>query len=138
MSTKPTRLIFVNLPVRDLDASKAFFSKLGFTFNAQFTDEKAACMVINDGASYAMLLTEPFFRSFTKRQPCDTSSQTEAMIALACDSKEEVDSMLATAVGAGGAEAGPAQDHGFMYGRSFYDPDGHHWEIFWMNPAHVQ
>ncbi len=129
-----SRKIFVNLAVRDLPASKAFFTALGFTFNPQFTDEKAACMVVSDEA-FVMLLSEPFFRTFTKQQPCDTSTHTEGLFALSCASRAEVDELVAKAMAAGGRPAMPAQDHGFMYGGSFYDVDGHHWELVWMDPA---
>ena len=132
-----SRKIFVNLPVRDLKKTMAFFSALGFSFNRQFTDDKAACMVISDEA-YAMLLTEPFFKTFTKREVCDTGRATEALIALSCESREEVDKLVKTALANGGAPAMPPQDHGFMYGHSFYDVDGHHWEVLWMDPAFVQ
>jgi hypothetical protein len=114
-----------------------FFRTLGFTFNPQFTDEKAASMIVSDDA-YFMLLSEPFFKGFTKREIADTATHTEAMFALACNSKQEVDEMVRKAIDAGGAHAGETQDHGFMYGRSFYDLDGHHWEVFWMDPNHVQ
>ena len=132
-----SRKIFVNLPVRDLKKTMAFFSALGFTFNRQFTDDKAACMVISAEA-YAMLLTEPFFKTFTKREVCDTGRATEALIALSCESREEVDKLVKTALANGGAPAMPPQDHGFMYGHSFYDVDGHHWEVLWMDPTFVQ
>jgi predicted lactoylglutathione lyase len=132
-----SRSIFVNLAVRDLDKSKAFFSALGFTFNAQFTDEKAACMVLSD-KGYVMLLSEPFFRGFTKKEPCDTSTSTEALLALSCESRAEVDELVQKAIDAGGSHAMDSQDHGFMYGWSFYDLDGHHWEVLWMDPANVQ
>lgn len=132
-----SRKIFVNLPVRDLQKTMAFFSALGFSFNPQFTDEKAACMIISSEA-YAMLLTEPFFKTFTTREVCDTSRATEALIALSCDSREEVDRLVKTALDNGGAPAMPSQDHGFMYGHSFYDIDGHHWEVLWMDPSFVQ
>jgi predicted lactoylglutathione lyase len=131
------RKIFVNLPVRDLKKTMAFFSALGFSFNRQFTDDKAACMVISDEA-YAMLLTEPFFKTFTKREVCDTNRATEALIALSCESRAEVDLLVTTALANGGSPAMPSQDHGFMYGHSFYDVDGHHWEVLWMDPAFVQ
>ena len=131
------RKIFVNLAVRDLEKSKAFFSNLGFEFNPKFTDDKAACMVLSEDG-YVMLLTEPFFRGFTKRQPADTSKVTEALIALSCDSKAEVDEMVRKAIDGGGKHAMDAQDHGFMYGWSFYDLDGHHWEVMWMDPNAVQ
>jgi predicted lactoylglutathione lyase len=114
-----------------------FFSALGFTFNPQFTDDKAACMFISEEA-YVMLLAEPFFRTFTRRQPCDTTTQTEALCALSCDSRAEVDQIVRKAIDAGGAHAMDPMDHGFMYGWSFYDPDGHHWEVLWMDPSAVQ
>jgi predicted lactoylglutathione lyase len=85
-----------------------------------------------------MLLAEPFFRTFTRREPCDTTRQTEGLFALACESRDEVDAMVRKAVAAGGTHAMDPQDHGFMYGWSFYDPDGHHWEVFWMDPKTIQ
>jgi uncharacterized protein len=132
-----SREIFVNLSVRDLARSMDFFKSLGFTFNLQFTDDKAACMVISDKA-YIMLLTEPFFRGFTKREPCDTTKATEAMLALSCESRAEVDQLVRKAIDAGGSPAMDPMDHGFMYGWSFYDLDDHHWEVLWMDPAAVQ
>ena len=132
MSTPNARKMFVNLAVRDLQRSVDFFTKLGFTFNPKFTDENATCMVVNDDA-YVMLLVEPFFKTFTKRQICDTKTQTEGLFALSAASREDVDRLVKTAVGAGGSYAVDKQDHGFMYGWSFYDPDGHHWEVFWMD-----
>jgi len=137
MSSKPARKIFVNLPVKDLKKSMDFFSALGFDFNLQFTDDKAACMVIS-GEAFVMLLSEPFFRTFTKREPCDTSRQTEAMLALSCESRAEVDQLVRKAIDAGGSHAMDPMDQGFMYGWSFYDLDGHHWEVLWMDPAAVQ
>ena len=137
MSAPAARKMFVNLPVRDLKKSMAFFSALGFTFNPKFTDENAACMIISD-EGFAMLLAEPFFRTFTERQPCDTSRHTETLIALSCSSRGEVDDLVKKAIAAGGTHAMDAKDHGFMYTWSFYDPDGHHWEVFWMDPAAVQ
>ena len=137
MANHQSRKLFVNLPVRDLQKSMNFFSSLGFTFNPQFTDEKAACMVIS-GEAFVMLLSEPFFKGFTKRQVADTSKTTEALFALSCDSKQEVDQLVRKAIDAGGAHAMDPQDHGFMYGWSFYDIDGHHWEVLWMDPKHVQ
>jgi predicted lactoylglutathione lyase len=126
------RMMFVNLPVRDLQRSKAFFAKLGFTYDPRFTDDKAACMVVSDVA-YVMLLQEAFYRTFTNREPCDTTRQNEGLVALSCESRAEVDALVRTALEAGGAQAMPPQDHGFMYERSFYDPDGHHWEVLWMD-----
>ena len=133
MTTNGSRKLFVNLAVRDLKKSMAFFSMLGFTFNPKFTDDNAACMVIGSDA-YAMLLTEPFFRRFTTRLPCDTAHHTEALLALSCGSRAEVDETVKKAVAGGGGHAMDPQDRGFMYGWSFYDPDGHHWEVFWMDP----
>jgi predicted lactoylglutathione lyase len=131
------RQLFVNLAVRDVAKSMAFFSVLGFTFNLKFTDDNAACMIINDDA-FVMLLAEPFFRTFTKREPCDTRSQTEGLFALSCDSRDVVDAMVHRAVDSGGSYAMDPIDHGFMYGWSFYDLDGHHWEVLWMDPAAAQ
>lgn len=136
MTNNHSRNIFVNLAVRDLERSKAFFSKLGFGFNPKFTDEKAACMILNETAS-VMLLTEPFFRTFTTDEVCDTSTQTEGLFALSCNSCSEVDDMVRTAIASGGKQAMDPQDHGFMYGWSFYDPDGHHWELIWMDPKGI-
>jgi predicted lactoylglutathione lyase len=133
MTTDASRKIFVNLAVRDLARSMDFFNKLGFRFNPQFTDDKAACMIISDEA-FVMLLSEPFFRTFTKRQLCDTGSHTEGLFALSCESRAEVDEMVNNAVAAGGKHAMDPMDHGFMYGWSFYDLDGHHWEVMWMDP----
>ena len=134
MATK----IFVNLPVKNLDKTKEFFSKLGYSFNHQFTDEKAACMVISQDI-YAMLITEKFFKTFTpKKEIADASKITEVIVALSAESKDEVNILIDKALAAGGKEARPAEDHGFMFGRSFEDPDGHIWEVFWMDPAHVQ
>ena len=131
------KMIFVNLAVKDLDKSMAFFKALGFTFNPQFTDKTAACMVISEH-NYSMLLTHEKFRGFSKKEIADTSKVNEVMTALALDNKEAVDRMVDAAVKAGGAEPRPPTDLGFMYGRSFTDLDGHIWEPFWMNPAHVQ
>jgi predicted lactoylglutathione lyase len=133
---RTARKLFVNLAVRDLKKSMDFFAGLGFTFNPKFTDDNAACLVVSEDACF-MLLTDPFFRSFTAREPCDTTRQTEALLALSCESRDEVDEMQRKAIRAGGQPAMPSQDHGFMYASSFYDLDGHHWEVFWMNPARV-
>ena len=129
-----SHMLFVNLAVRDLERTKAFFRELGFDFNPQFTDETAACMPLNEGA-FVMLLTEPKFREFTRNRPCDTSTHTEALLALSVDSREAVDRMVETVEALGGREAMPPQDHGFMYQRSFYDLDGHGWQVMWMDPA---
>ncbi|HWL71291.1 MAG TPA: VOC family protein [Geminicoccus sp.] len=132
MATK----IFVNLPVKDLDRSMAFFRSLGFDFNPQFTDETAACMVIADDI-FAMLLTEPKFREFTPKQICDTRTSTEVLIALSRDSREAVDQMVAAAVAGGGSTYSEPKDHGFMYYHAFSDLDGHNWEVVYMDPAAV-
>jgi len=137
MTQKQSRKTFINLPVRDLKRSKEFFSKLGFEFNLQFTDDNAACMVISQDAC-AMLLAEPYFKTFTKKEVGDSTKQTAAIIALSCETKEEVDEILKKAVSAGGKPAMEPTDHGFMYGRSFYDVDSHHWEVFWMDPKTAQ
>lgn len=134
MSEKAVRHIFVNLAVRDLERSKTFFTELGFELNLHFTDEKAACVVVNEFAA-VMLLKEEFFRTFTKRTLCDTSRMTEGLFALSCQSRADVDAMVKKAIEAGGAPAMDPVDHGFMYASSFYDPDGHHWEVLWMDPA---
>lgn len=131
-------MIFVNLPVKDLEKSKAFWEKLGYSFNPQFTDENAASLVISDNI-YAMLLKEDFYKTFTNREIADTSRAEETQITLSVDSREEVDRMLEKALAAGATEPKPPQDmEGFMYSRSFRDPDGHHWDYVWMNPSAVQ
>jgi uncharacterized protein len=134
--TKP-RKIFVNLAVSNLDRSKAFFAALGFEFDPRFTDEKAACMILSE-EGLVMLLRRDFFEGFTKREVCDTRTHTEALLALSCSSREEVDAMVKRAIDAGGTHAMDPIDQGFMYGWSFYDLDGHHWELFWMDPAALQ
>ncbi|MES2765807.1 MAG: VOC family protein [Bacteroidota bacterium] len=129
--------IFVNLPVKDLNKSVEFFTKLGFTFNAQFTDENATCMIVGEN-NFVMLLVEKFFKTFTKKEIADATKTTEAIIALSMDTRERVDEIGDKALAAGGKESNETQDHGFMYTRSFQDLDGHIWEIFYMDPAHVQ
>jgi predicted lactoylglutathione lyase len=130
--------MFVNLPVKDLPKSMAFFRRLGFDFNLQFTDEKtAACMVISE-ENYAMLLTHEYFKSFTPKTICDATQSSEVLIALSRESRAQVDEMVAQAVTAGGSTYAAAKDHGFMYQHGFQDLDGHIWEVFWMDPAAVQ
>ena len=129
--------IFVNLPVHDLAASKAFFARLGFTFNAQFTDETAAAMVISD-TIYAMLLTHEKFRQFTPKALADARTTSQMLIALSRDSRQEVNAMFDKAIAAGATEVRPTDDHGFMMSRAFNDLDGHIWEIMWMDPSFVQ
>ena len=132
--TKTTRKIFVNLPVQDLGRAMEFFRSLGFDFNMKFTDDKAACMIVSEEA-FVMLLTEPFFRTFTKRELWSRDTETEGLFALSCTSRAEVDEMVSKAIVAGGKHAMEPTDHGFMYGWSFYDLDSHHWEVYWMDPA---
>jgi hypothetical protein len=127
--------IFVNLPVKDLKRSMDFFKHLGFSFNPQFTDEKAACLVINDGSIYAMLLTEPMFKTFTKKEIADASKTTEVLIALDAESREKVDELVKKAVEAGGSTYAKPADHGWMYQHSFADPDGHQWELLYMDES---
>jgi predicted lactoylglutathione lyase len=127
-----TTQIFVNLPVKDLSRTVDFFKKLGFAFNAQFTDENATCMIINDNI-FVMLLVEKFFKSFTKKEICDTTKDTEVIIALSTKSREKVDEMMQKVFKAGGKESREPQDHGWMYGRSFQDINGHLWEIIYMD-----
>ena len=134
MADTRSRKMFVNLAVKDLKKSVAFFTTLGFRFNPKFTDDNATCMIVGEDA-YVMLLTEPFFKGFTKRELCDTTRQTEGLFALSCESRAEVDQFFRTALDAGAKPAMDPQDHGFMYSQSFYDIDGHHWEVFWMDPA---
>jgi predicted lactoylglutathione lyase len=137
MTQQSSRMIFVNLAVRDLAKTKEFFARLGFTFNPKFGNDSAACMIVNEQSS-VMLLGVPFFQGFTKKQPCDTTTHNEAILSLSCNSRAEVDEMVAKAIEAGGTHAMPATDHGFMYDWSFYDLDGHHWEAFWMDPQAPQ
>lgn len=126
-------MIFVNLHVKDLPKSREFFGKLGYNFNDQFSDENAACLVIDDNIC-VMLLVEPFFKTFTKKEIADTSKTTEVLVALSADSREQVDELVDAALAAGGQAASDANDQGFMYGRSFEDLDGHIWEVMWMDP----
>ncbi|MER6504077.1 VOC family protein [Streptomyces sp. NPDC001455] len=131
-----SQMIFVNLPVKNLEAAKTFFGELGYSCNPQFSDENAACLVISD-TIFAMLLTESRFKDFTKKEIADTSRTTEVILALSAESREKVDEMADTALASGGSPAGETMDFGHMYGRSFQDPDGHIWEVIWMDPAAV-
>ncbi|HMF86820.1 MAG TPA: VOC family protein [Gemmatimonadaceae bacterium] len=136
--TTPTmrHKLFVNIPVGDLQRSIEFFETLGFTFNPQFTDATATCMLVGEDA-YFMLLVKDRFTGFSKRPLGDPRTETNALFAISVDSRQEVDAMVEKAVAAGGSHAVEPQDHGFMYGSSFYDLDGHHWEVFWMDPSAV-
>lgn len=128
--------IFVNLPVKDLDRSIEFFTRLGYTFNPQFTDEKASCMIVSENI-FVMLLVEEYFSTFTNKAVADARQSTEAIICLSEESRERVDALVATAVAAGGAVPRASQDHGFMYQHGFEDPDGHLWELVYMEPSAV-
>ena len=133
MATK----IFVNLPVQDLNRTVEFFTKLGFSFNPQFTDENATCMVIGEDI-FVMLLIEKFFKSFTKKEICDATKDAEVIVALSAESRENVDQMINRVIQAGGRESREPQDHGWMYGRGFQDIDGHLWEVIYMDVSAVQ
>ena len=132
-----SRQIFVNLPVKDLKKSMEYFNRLGFTFNPQFTDETAACMVISE-AIYAMLLTHAKFKEFTSKEISDATKSTEVLVCLSCESRAEVDKLADEALAGGGQMAHEPMEYGFMYGRSFHDLDGHIWELIWMDPNAVQ
>jgi predicted lactoylglutathione lyase len=124
--------IFINLPVRDLDRSKAFYESLGFTINQQFSDETGACVVISD-TIFVMLLTHDKFKQFTPKEIADAHKTTEVLNALSVASKERVDELMELALNNGGTQNGQTQEYDFMYGRDFNDPDGHIWELFYMN-----
>jgi uncharacterized protein len=130
-----SKMIFVNLPVRDLKASTAFYTALGATLNPQFSGEKSSCMMFSDTIS-VMLLTHEHYRQFTQRPIGDAKRASQALLALSADSRDAVNATLSQASSAGGrADPNPAQDHGFMFGRSVEDPDGNVWEIMWMDPS---
>ena len=132
MSTK----IFVNLPVKNLDKSIEFFTQLGFSFNPQFTDETATCMIVSDQI-FVMLLTEEKFKTFTPNAICDATKSTEVLLCLSAESREAVDAMVSKAIAAGGTTYKEPQDHGFMYGHGFQDLEGHIWEIMFMEPSAI-
>ncbi|KQV09876.1 MULTISPECIES: VOC family protein [unclassified Kitasatospora] len=127
-------MIFVNLPVKNLDKSIGFFEAMGYSFNPQFTDETASCLVISD-TIYAMLVTEARFKDFTRKPVADATAATEVIVALSADSRAEVDELVDKAMAAGGRSAIDPMDLGFMYSRSFQDLDGHQWEYVWMDEA---
>ena len=133
MATK----IFVNLPVKNLKNSIEFFTKLGFSFNPQFTDDTATCMIVSDDI-FVMLLTEAKFKTFTPKEICDTTKSTEVLVCLSIESRENVDAMVRKAVSAGGSTYNAPQDHGFMYAHGFQDLDGHIWEVIYMEASAVQ
>lgn len=132
-----TRKIFINLPVRDIERSKIFFANLGFSFDPQFTDEQAACLVIGENI-YAMLLREDFFATFTQKPISDAMQSTEVLIAIDVESREAVDDMVHIAEVSGGVVYNDPQDHGWMYQHGFADLDGHQWEVLYMDETQVQ
>lgn len=125
--------IFVNLPIQDMARSQAFFRALGYDFNPQFTNEQGAALVLGENL-FAMLLVEPFFQTFTQKKIIDAHDSVEVLTCLSCSSREEVDTLVAKARAAGATVPNPPQDHGFMYGHSFADLDGHVWELMHMDP----
>jgi predicted lactoylglutathione lyase len=129
--------IFVSLPVTDLNQSIEFFTRLGFSFNPQFTDETATCMIVSDDI-FIMLLTHDKFKAFTPKDICDATRSTEVLLCLSCATREEVDEMVRKAVAAGGTTYNEPQDHGFMYGHGFQDLDGHIWELIYMEPSSIK
>ncbi|MGW3665291.1 VOC family protein [Streptomyces sp. NPDC005141] len=133
----PGRMLFVNIPVADLERSKAFFAELGFSFNPKFTDETAACMLVGEQA-FVMLLSREKFAEFAKLPMADPTTHTLALYCFSVSSRDEVDTVSAAALAAGGSEADGAEDYGFMYSRSFFDLDGHGWQVMWMDPAAVE
>ncbi|WP_447920178.1 VOC family protein [Achromobacter aegrifaciens] len=128
--------IFVNIPINDMQKSQAFFKSLDFTFNPQFTNDQGACMEVGENI-YAMLLVKDFFQTFTGKPVADATKTTEVLIALSCESRAEVDDLVARAVAAGGTAPRQPQDHGFMYAHGFEDLDGHVWELIYMVPGEV-
>jgi predicted lactoylglutathione lyase len=137
MATSP-KMIFVNLPVGDLDRSKTFYEDLGFRNEPKFTNDAAAMMVLSDTIS-VMLLTKPFYATFTRKAIADAHNSSQVLLAISCEDRTAVDRITDAAAAAGGkADVSAKQDTGFMYGRSFEDPDGHHWEPLWMDPAFAE
>ncbi|MFI6349864.1 VOC family protein [Streptomyces sp. NPDC050560] len=132
-----TQMIFVNLAVSDVETSKKFFTDLGYTINKQFCSEDTASVVISD-TIIAMLLEKSRYQEFTKKQIADSTTTSEVMLCLSAESREKVDELVDRALTVGGSPAGEKQDMGFMYGRSFDDPDGHTWEVVWMDPAALE
>lgn len=129
--------VFINLSVTDLERSTAFYSALGWNVNPLFSNENGACIVISEHI-YAMLLLPSFFSTFTSKKIIDARTHVQGLFAVSCEDREKVDELMSEGLAAGGAEAAPAQEHGFMYARDLEDPDGHVWELFWMDPAAAQ
>ncbi len=128
-----TTQMFLNIPVKDLDRSKAFFARLGYTFDAKFSNEQGACMIVDQNI-FVMLLVEAFFQTFIKKTICNARTSTEAIICLSMDSRAKVDEIVRDALAAGAAATREAKDHGFMYEHGFEDLDGHLWEFVCMEP----
>ena len=128
--------IFLNLPVKDLEKSIQFFTQLGFSFNPKFTNDQGTCMIIGD-KSFAMLLTEEFYKTFTNKAICDASKSSEVLISISVESREKADDIIAKVLKAGGSEYMEAKDYGWMYQRSFLNLDNHHWEVFFMDESQM-
>lgn len=126
--------IFVNLPVRDLKRSRHFFESLGYEFNPQFTNDQGGCLVLGENL-FVMLLVEPFFQTFTSKKVADATSTTEVIVCVSCDSRAQVEALVAKAIALGATRPRPAQDHGFMYQDAYTDHDGHIWELVYMSAA---
>ena len=137
MESGSSRKIFVNLAVENLDRAVDFFTQLGFSFDPRFTDETATCMIVSNEA-FVMLLAKERFKDFTKKELCDPTTQTEAIVSLSAESREQVDELVHKALAAGGSPANDPMEMDFMYGWSFQDPDGHLWEVFYMDPSAMQ
>jgi predicted lactoylglutathione lyase len=129
--------IFVNLPVKDLERSVAFFTRLGYTFDPQFTDENATCMIVGENI-FVMLLVESFFKTFTKKELCDATKSTEVIVCVSADSRAKIDQLVAKAVAAGATTPTASKDYGFMYQHGYQDLDGHLWELVYMEPGSAQ
>ncbi|RUT70869.1 glyoxalase/bleomycin resistance/extradiol dioxygenase family protein [Flavobacterium cupreum] len=128
--------IFLNLAVKDLNRSVVFFTQLGFSFNQKFTNEKGTCLVIDENIN-VMLLVEEFYQTFTHKEICNTATTSEALISISLESRDKVDEMIEKAIKAGGLEYREKNDYGWMYQRTFFDPDGHHWEVFFMEESQI-
>lgn len=126
--------IFVNLAVKNLPRSVAFFTRLGYKFDPKFTDENATCMIVGENI-FVMLLVESFFKTFTKKELCDATRSTEVLVCLSCESRAKVDDLVAKAIVAGGSTPNDSKDYGFMFQHGFQDLDGHLWELIYMEPA---
>ena len=129
-----SRQMFLNMPIKNMERSQAFFKSLGFSFNPQFTNDQGACMVVSADHNYVMLLVESFFGTFTKKPIADATKVTEMLVCLSCESRGEVDELVKKALASGATSPNPQQDHGFMYAHGFTDLDGHIWELVWMDP----